>query len=127
MLIPKLLTSILKAIKVDYVVEQGTSGNWTYRKWNSGKAECFGKGTASSTFTFSAYGGYRGSAITLTLPTGVFLDVVSINISLNTANTGFALISAYDNSKIVYYPYNRTNLSSQSSFSWFANIIGRWK
>lgn len=25
----------------DYIVQQGTSGNWTYRKWNSGVAECF--------------------------------------------------------------------------------------
>ena len=27
---------------VDYIVEQGTSGIWTYRKWNSGIAECWG-------------------------------------------------------------------------------------
>lgn len=27
----------------DYVVEQGTSGSWTYRKWNSGIAECWCK------------------------------------------------------------------------------------
>lgn len=26
---------------VDYVVEQGTSGIWTYRKWASGIAECW--------------------------------------------------------------------------------------
>ena len=26
----------------DYVVEQGTDGIWTYRKWNSGIAECWG-------------------------------------------------------------------------------------
>lgn len=26
----------------DYVVETGTSGIWTYRKWNSGIAECWG-------------------------------------------------------------------------------------
>ena len=25
----------------DYVVEQGTIGNWAYRKWNSGTAECW--------------------------------------------------------------------------------------
>ena len=25
----------------DYVVEQGTQGEWTYRKWNSGFAECW--------------------------------------------------------------------------------------
>lgn len=27
----------------DYVVAQGTSGIWSYRKWNSGMAECWGK------------------------------------------------------------------------------------
>ncbi len=26
---------------VDYIVEQDTVGNWTYRKWNSGVAECW--------------------------------------------------------------------------------------
>lgn len=26
----------------DFIVEQGTSGIWTYRKWNSGIAECWG-------------------------------------------------------------------------------------
>ena len=25
----------------DYIVEQGTIGNWAYRKWNSGTAECW--------------------------------------------------------------------------------------
>lgn len=34
-----LLTKILDALKADYVVEQGASGNGHYRKWNSGKAE----------------------------------------------------------------------------------------
>lgn len=26
----------------DFIVEQGTSGNWTWRKWASGRAECHG-------------------------------------------------------------------------------------
>lgn len=26
---------------VDYVVAEGTSGGWTWKKWNSGKAECW--------------------------------------------------------------------------------------
>ena len=34
---------------VDFIVEQGTSGIWTYRKWNSGIAECWGKYTANVT------------------------------------------------------------------------------
>ena len=32
----------------DFVVEQGTSGIWTYRKWNSGLAECWGIYTMTS-------------------------------------------------------------------------------
>lgn len=35
----------------DYVVGQGTSGIWTYRKWNSGLAECWGIYTMTSACT----------------------------------------------------------------------------
>jgi hypothetical protein len=35
----------------DYIVEQGTSGIWTYRKWNSGVAECWGIYTMTSACT----------------------------------------------------------------------------
>lgn len=28
--------------KADYIVEQGATGNWYYRKWNSGNVECWG-------------------------------------------------------------------------------------
>lgn len=30
----------LDKLGIDYVVEQGTSGEWWYRKWKSGRAEC---------------------------------------------------------------------------------------
>lgn len=35
----------------DRVIEQGTSGIWTYRKWNSGIAECWGIHTMTSSCT----------------------------------------------------------------------------
>ena len=41
------LTNTIK----DYVVETGTSGIWTYRKWNSGIAECWGIHTMTSACT----------------------------------------------------------------------------
>ena len=40
-----------KAIAGDFVIEQGTSGIWTYRKWNSGIAECWGIHTMTSACT----------------------------------------------------------------------------
>lgn len=32
--------TILDTLGVDYIVEKGTSGEWWYRKWKSGRAEC---------------------------------------------------------------------------------------
>lgn len=38
----------------DYIVEQGTSGAWTYRKWASGIAECWCS-IRTSSLTWTAY------------------------------------------------------------------------
>lgn len=40
----------------DYIVEQGTSGNWTYRKWYSGIAECWYKGNVTFPSTTTGSG-----------------------------------------------------------------------
>ena len=38
------MSELLKDMGInDYIVEQGTSGIWTYRKWNSGLGEYWGK------------------------------------------------------------------------------------
>jgi hypothetical protein len=41
----------INEIDIDYIVEQGVSGIWTYRKWNSGIAECWGKQSATVDIT----------------------------------------------------------------------------
>ena len=55
----------------DYVTEQGTSGNWTYRKWNSGKIEAWfhGEVTCSASTTVGSY--YRHSSWSLTIPSAI--------------------------------------------------------
>ena len=45
----------------DYVIEQGESGNWTYKRWNSGEVECW----------------YHANYGTITLSTAVGTDIVS--------------------------------------------------
>lgn len=40
----------------DYVVETGTSGIWTYRKWASGIAECWGNTTYTQSSNFGTWG-----------------------------------------------------------------------
>ena len=44
----------------DWVVAQGSSGIWTYRKWASGRAECWGSTTVSIT-KWSAWGNWYES------------------------------------------------------------------
>lgn len=40
---PAMAAAINDTIPADYVVQTGTSGIWTYRLWNSGVAECWGR------------------------------------------------------------------------------------
>lgn len=43
-----ILNEVLPFAAADYIVEQGTDGIWTYRKWNSGIAECWGEDTGTT-------------------------------------------------------------------------------
>lgn len=81
----------------DYVVEQGTSGMWTYRKWNSGVMECWGTYSATIAVTTSAgaYGGYRSSLITADAFPYTF-DSVPTVIGLSMTPSGVYISNAYD-------------------------------
>lgn len=87
-----LLTKILDALKVDYVVAEGTSGSWTYRKWNSGKFEAWYSGTASlvSDGLLSSYNPtwYR-SHYSVTLPTYLSNATIQTAVCSNTSPTSF--------------------------------------
>lgn len=50
-------------VKIPVIVEEGTSGIWTYRKWSNGKAEAFGKIPISSLAVTTALGGWYRSAV----------------------------------------------------------------
>ena len=73
----------------DFVIQQGTSGVWTYRKWKSGIAECwchYSFTTAIST----AWGVlYESGAIALPNFPFTFAEIPQVHIS--TANSGYAM------------------------------------
>ena len=67
----------------DFIVEQGVSGNWTYRKWNSGVAECWG-----------------GIVCTPTKLDGA--NTATVELPFAFANTGYSVqISKARNGKLV--------------------------
>ena len=71
------LAELLAALGVkDYIVEQGTSGNWTYQKYASGYADLWWRGTVTTT-SYTAVGSMvYTNIISLSMPFGVTGNVV---------------------------------------------------
>ena len=80
----------------DYVVEQGTRGMWTYRKWNSGNAECWGSKTITVNVTepwgpLFISGGIAATNVTFPF---TFVEVPTVNVNLSgTSSGGFIMVT----------------------------------
>lgn len=112
----------------DYVVEQGISGIWTYRKWASGIAECWGCQDIPST-TYSANGGYK--AISAGLPSGLFITTPNIVIASGRIDTliqtDIGFTSPNDASTIQTYLINRSGSAVTKAGKVYWNVKGTWK
>jgi hypothetical protein len=73
----------------DYVIENGTSGEWTIRKWRSGIAECWRKfsGNITKYTTWNGMHGYTGSA---QFPSGFFTQTPNVQYQVDIGN-GFTM------------------------------------
>lgn len=80
----------------DYVVEQGTRGMWTYRKWNSGNAECWGSKTITVNVNepwgpLFTSGGIAATNVTFPF---TFVEVPTVNVNLSgTSSSGFIMVT----------------------------------
>jgi len=125
-----ILNEVLPPKGVDYIVEQGTSGIWTYRKWNSGIAECWG--TYSGTVTYSsasgAGGGYRAKIDSISLPF-TFTDVPKAIAAHNGDNTTYwgAVSNVSSGLDAVAISLDRGNAATNATVSVTINVVGTWK
>ena len=113
----------------DYIVETGTSDIWTYRKWASGIAECWGLWTTTSAFP-NLYGGAYESANSLkkNLPSGLFIEVVPLfSGAASTSNGAWLENSRADTTEVSTYVLNIVKQTSPINVSIYAKVIGRWK
>ena len=80
----------------DYVTEQGTSGDWTYRKWNSGTAECWRTITDNRPSTaFSATGSvYYRNVTGISFPSNLFTARPKVVVNADFGNVGSASATA---------------------------------
>lgn len=112
----------------DFIVDQGTSGIWTYRKWNSGIAECW-KRTGNNTYALTNnLNGNGWASDWWSLPSGLFTSVEFATI--NRISGGSGLISC---------SINNISTTRLDHYVWIAGttgtytmqlsiyVLGRWK
>ena len=115
---------------VDCIVEQGTSGSWTYRKWNSGVAECWGTvtGTLAPSEAESGITGLRVFSGSVAFPTGLFVDIPSVTYNCRIGD-GYSLPADAEISTITHF--NWTALSTvgtgYADCAIVAKASGVWK
>lgn len=113
---------------VDYIVDEGVSGIWTYRKWNSGIAECWGfwqeEGIAIKE-PASASGAYRSDSMTKTLPF-VFYDT-SIIAGHVSKSMWFGDTEVPSGTSTLKYRISRAIATNSDSCDIRMFIIGKWK
>lgn len=119
----------------DYVVEQGTSGIWTYRKWASGIAECWGVQTgltAKITTQWGSSGLYynSGDGKAADFP---FAFAAKPAVTVNVENgSGVSLIvmtngSGGSTTKAPAVQLCRAGSASRVAYTLHWNVVGRWK
>lgn len=110
----------------DFIVEQGTSGTWNYRKWNSGFAECWGRHQVTKT-NYTTVNGFYGYRETFYLPftfTATARKVYSIQIGTGFSIAATGSISDTENYVTVHGLGNTSGLQSITAqiYAW-----GNWK
>jgi len=132
-----LSTTLAKALGIDnsasasannLLVEKGTDGIWTYRKWADGTSECWGRSGLNTVAINSAYGGaYYGSSMSADpFPSGLFLNSAPMITSELLGGDGcWAGIGTATTTQFTYYPF--CVKSGNHSFVLSAHCIGKWK
>ena len=119
----------------DYVVEHGTSGIWTYRKWASGIAECWGTKEYDSINVNNSWGNnYTGTASTpyATYPNGLFVAAPICTITADSNTYNYALSTrmesgAGSSTQTPSFQCLRPTIATGVGARIFYHAIGKWK
>lgn len=108
----------------DYIVEQGTDGIWTYRKWSSGLCEVYGKysDTSSTAYTSAGVGYYR--LLTVNLP-NVLTAIDNPQLSARTGNVGGVTLRDVSATALGILIFSTTTTGRPIDL--YISIKGRWK
>ena len=112
----------------DYVVEYGTSGNWVYRKWNTGVAEAWAVITKSLKPALPEGNMYYDSC-GFDIPSGVFSAAPVANITIYRAGGYGAYYTIGSISNVYCSGWVFCDVASSASADHYLQIqlMGKWK
>ena len=116
---------LLADLGADYIVEQGKSGVWTYRKWASGVAECWGQ-PAKSVASSGTFLGANAYSTNFALPSGLFVSVDSANANPRLGSN-YAIPAFIKTTPTSVGVDALSNESGTKDFSANIFVRGRWK
>ena len=117
------------SVHQDYVVQQGTSGIWTYRKWNSGIAECWGIYKFQLNLVEQFQNVWAGHSFTLNLPSGLFVSTTSFSdtcVQMTTDNLWSASCYILNSNEIGVKCFSGYKYQNAGVYV-FISIKGRWQ
>lgn len=116
----------------DYIVEQGTSGIWTYEKWNSGKAVCWGTKTGNLSRISTYFNFHLYAFVDVAFPSSLFIEPPKAFPKMRIGTSGGGTIdirynvdSTITKDKMNVYGISETNATQACRADIYA--IGRWK
>lgn len=114
----------LKGKLLDYPIEEGTSGQWTYKKWSNGDYECYREYSNTLTINQSLNGAYHSTTISLNLPT-TMVSIQDINIQSRIGGIWCTAIGS-SLSQVQFY-FNAVSSLSSATYTAFVSVKGKWK
>ena len=116
----------------DFPVEEGTDGIWSYRKWASGIAECWGLYPITGAAVTTPWGNLYETAVGYQqyFPKGLFIDTPVANYLVQTSDIGGCLaLEVFGETTKDYtcnlYPTRATPQTIDLTIA--IRAIGRWK
>lgn len=109
----------------DWIVDQGTTNGWIWRKWDSGRAEAFKQTTSSNFGVTGTINGFYYRNYTQTLPSGVFtsVDFASVDCDWGTGISWGSVKELSMNGLEALYISNQDG----GAGTFWHEVRGRWK
>lgn len=117
---------IYKILNLPLVVEEGSSSDWTYRKWSNGTSECWLNYTEPTAQTFSPTGNVFYRMITgLNFPSGLFISQPTVIATVDSGSISSCMTANVTYQTCSVAVMSSTNNARAVNVKLYAK--GRWK